>query len=241
MLEKIKHYFSNRKVTFVFSINSEELVNTIRKYYGQDFDSSRYLDRFFDLRMDIPKLDIEKYFELIGFNTSRSSNIQDLIIKEIINKFGFEMREISRYMKLIKVASYAQAHNNYLIDDTYRFINACITPVILGVKLYNTKMYYEMIDGKDCAVLIDVLSKFKSKNYIKMLLNNGETFEGDAGTGTKVKAEDKIKNVYNALFIEEYSVFHEKEIVGNLVFCEENKKEINEIINLLSLDSNYRN
>jgi predicted KAP-like P-loop ATPase len=51
LLERIKHYFSNDRITFVFSVNVEELQHTVRRYYGEGFDASRYLDRFFDYRM----------------------------------------------------------------------------------------------------------------------------------------------------------------------------------------------
>lgn len=46
LLERIKHYFTNDRITFVFSVNTYELEKTIRKYYGDDFDAGRYLSRF---------------------------------------------------------------------------------------------------------------------------------------------------------------------------------------------------
>ena len=42
LLERIKHYFSNDRITFVFSVNLEELQHTIKKCYGNDFDAIRY-------------------------------------------------------------------------------------------------------------------------------------------------------------------------------------------------------
>ena len=54
LLERIKHYFVDDKITFVFSVNVDELQYTIRKYYGEGFNGSRYLDRFFDLRVSLP-------------------------------------------------------------------------------------------------------------------------------------------------------------------------------------------
>ena len=51
LLEQIKHYIFDDRITFVFSINLEQLQHTIKQYYGADFDSCRYLDRFFDLRI----------------------------------------------------------------------------------------------------------------------------------------------------------------------------------------------
>ena len=47
LLERIKHYFDNPNITFVFSTNLSELQNTIRNLYGDQFSASRYLDKFF--------------------------------------------------------------------------------------------------------------------------------------------------------------------------------------------------
>ncbi len=56
LLEQIKHYMMDDRITFVFSVNLEQLQHTIKCYYGADFDASRYLDRFFDFRIDWPVL-----------------------------------------------------------------------------------------------------------------------------------------------------------------------------------------
>lgn len=37
LLERIKHYFSNDQITFVFSVNTTELQHTIKQYYGTGF------------------------------------------------------------------------------------------------------------------------------------------------------------------------------------------------------------
>lgn len=43
LLERIKHYFDHDRITFVFSVNTNELHHTIKKHYGDEFDGSRYL------------------------------------------------------------------------------------------------------------------------------------------------------------------------------------------------------
>ena len=50
LLERIKHYFDLENITFVFSVNCEQLVQTIKKFYGEEFNAGRYLGRFFDQR-----------------------------------------------------------------------------------------------------------------------------------------------------------------------------------------------
>lgn len=56
MLERIKHYFDDERIIFIISINKEQLVHTISKYYGYGFDSTGYLNKFFDLNVHMPVL-----------------------------------------------------------------------------------------------------------------------------------------------------------------------------------------
>lgn len=58
MLERIKHYFDDDRIIFVASINREQLVHSISKYYGVNFDSTGYLDKFFDRNVYLPEIDI---------------------------------------------------------------------------------------------------------------------------------------------------------------------------------------
>ena len=55
--ERVQRFFDNEKITFVFSVNLLELRNTIKKFYGANFDGDRYLDRFFDVIIPIPDPD----------------------------------------------------------------------------------------------------------------------------------------------------------------------------------------
>lgn len=56
MLERIKHYFDDERVMFVISVNKEQLVHTIANYYGAGFDATRYLNKFFDLNINLPEM-----------------------------------------------------------------------------------------------------------------------------------------------------------------------------------------
>lgn len=74
LLERIKHYFTNDRITFVFSVNTKELQHTIRRFYGNNFDANRYLERFFDLRLSLPKVDMHKVFENLDMNDIDENN-----------------------------------------------------------------------------------------------------------------------------------------------------------------------
>ena len=57
VLETTKHYLCDDRITFIFSVNLEELQHTIKCYYGTTFDPRRYLDRFFDMWISLPPAD----------------------------------------------------------------------------------------------------------------------------------------------------------------------------------------
>ncbi len=57
MLERIKHYFDDERVIFVVSLNKEQLIHTITNYYGSGFDATRYLNKFFDVNINLPVMD----------------------------------------------------------------------------------------------------------------------------------------------------------------------------------------
>lgn len=233
LLEKIKHYFSNERITFVFSINTVELINTIQKYYGQSFDSGRYLDRFFDLRLDLPQIDNKNFLEYMGFGI-KNSYIQDKVVLAVVNYFRLEMREITRYLKLVKIAIYKPVHTNWDLYDSERLCIQYIIPVMLGLKLYDTKKYFNLINGEDCTPLIEVLSDFKNDNLFQKLLNNGEDYNTTGTNKVHVKIEDKINRAYNAIFKTRYSPTKENLMIGSISFDAENKKMIEETINLFS-------
>ncbi len=48
LLETIKHFYNNKKITILMSTNNFELSHTIKKVYGQDFDGYSYLSKFYD-------------------------------------------------------------------------------------------------------------------------------------------------------------------------------------------------
>lgn len=104
LLERIKHYFNNDRITFVFSVNLEQLQHTIKSFYGNNFEASRYLDRFFDLRLSLPAPNKGAFYDMIEFNANEN-NYDGLINKTIIDHFDLEFREILKYARILKLVN----------------------------------------------------------------------------------------------------------------------------------------
>lgn len=62
-MERIKHYFDDDRITFVFSVSLSQLQATVKSYYGSEFNATRYLDKFFDLRVSLPLPDMKRYVQ----------------------------------------------------------------------------------------------------------------------------------------------------------------------------------
>lgn len=95
LLERIKHFFNNDSVTFVFSVNLSELQHTIKQHYGRDFDAYRYLGRFFDLNISLPPPALGKY--LGSVELADNSNLFNVASKTVIEYYNLQLREIAKF------------------------------------------------------------------------------------------------------------------------------------------------
>lgn len=101
MLERIKHYFDDERIIFVVSVNKEQLVHTISKCYGYGFDSSAYLNKFFDLNAHMPLLsgDVKnRLFEAYNPNTMHFIQIST----ELNDYFKLSLRDGLVYKQRIQ-------------------------------------------------------------------------------------------------------------------------------------------
>jgi len=62
-LEIVKHIFDVNNMVFLFAIDIKQLSHSISSVYGQGFDSTGYLCRFFDYIAKMPAPDIKPYIE----------------------------------------------------------------------------------------------------------------------------------------------------------------------------------
>ena len=69
VLERIKHYFDDDRIIFIAAVNKEQLVHTLAKYYGENFDATRYLNKFFDYNVHMPAM--KSNYSLQGENRAQ--------------------------------------------------------------------------------------------------------------------------------------------------------------------------
>lgn len=241
LLERIKHYFDNDRITFVFSINTLELQHTIKKHYGDNFDACKYLDRFFDLRVAVPKPDMSKFYNSIDFNNS--NYVFDSMCDRIIEKYNFSLREIAKFIRLTKMAAYDPTHESKKFDFSFpngralRFGLMYIVPLMIGLNVHNRETYEQFISGKNYEPLLNLLSSEDTYFYREFLSEN-ETFDEDESGKTLVAFEDKLIAVYNALFATNYTGVNNSVNIGNYSFGKVTRETLFKTVSLLSTYTN---
>lgn len=221
LLEQIKHYLCDDRITFIFSVNLLELQHTISHYYGVAFDSCRYLDRFFDIRVEIPPADKSQFFDNI---TLDSQYVSEMICKRVIENYNFELREITRYYRQLKTAVYEPTHDSDRWDFSFpdgqgkKLILLYIVPIIIGLKIINITLHDEFVGGKNAQPLIDIFDAEEFRNwFLHGLLNRDESFV-DEENMKKVTHKQKIIDLYNAIFVNDYRGRKTSTYLGNYQF-----------------------
>lgn len=236
LLERIKHYFLDEEITFVFSVNINELQHTIKKHYGSDFDATRYLDRFFDLRATLPKFDLEKYYANIGFELNEK--MFNYVCASVINKYQFEMRNIAKYIRLAKIAvpkSVRKGDMLFVPEKSALFIyNIYVIPIMIGLKLTDAKRFENFVNGKDCTPLLDFQKCFSMGCFADLAFERYEKSSNDIAAAI----EKKIKEIYDAIFVEKYED-ESYRLIGDMYFDKKTKNSVMCIAGLMSSSASF--
>lgn len=225
LLERVEHYFINDRITFVFSVNLEQLQHTIKNFYGNDFDACRYLDRFFDLRVSLPQINMEQYYRSLKlFDSNRIIDI----LKHIQKTYNLSLRELC---KINDVVHELCLKNNYTgIQD---FMFKYIVTLCLTLKITDISLHDDFINGKNDQPLLDLYDNDFGDSICEMLLNNDEEL-GDLITingarlesDEKVSREEKLEELYEAIFTKNYTVHDYVTKLGDFGFTKESRKFI---------------
>ena len=223
LLEQIKHYMEDDRIIFVFSVNINQLQHTIKHHYGNNFNATKYLDRFFDLQVKLPKANMMKFYENMGLNNSENYTINTICVS-IIETFDFSLREIVRLYQNVKVATENFKEDMY-DSNSQGFLNYCVIPIMIAIKLSDRDLYTNVIEGRNSEPISKIFSNLPENFLDNFLLEKDETSED--------MNSDKFEKLYNA-------IFNSRELtkIGTLIF---NKNAVNIIKNIDSrLSKKYK-
>ncbi len=223
LLERIKHYMTLNRITFVFSLNYDQLQHTIKRYYGNDFEASMYLDKFFDLHISLPVPDLFRRRDYFIFG--QKDSIFNEWCQKLVDEFKLELRELLHYRELIRQTIYT--YDNYFeqfkshefdhnkVAGTLAFLNFYFAPLALILFIKDINLYYEFIDGKyeKCIeVIIKNIDSIGGEHLCKVL-----KVKYTPGVVTTLNEIYKpIQILYHCIFSKTYTYEKEFDTVGTL-------------------------
>lgn len=244
LMERIKHFFDDERVTFVFAVNLSQLQHMVKSYYGFAFDATRYLDKFFDIQMTLPHVDYEKFLTVqLELPTQFSS---DAVCIETAKYFRFSLREMERYVRLYKIARKALTNirTGFSTQNGHAFSAMYFAPIILGLQMSDVTSFKNFVSGRDCGPLLEILLSPNIGINSKLLCNQNEVFDESerlfkSSNRNSVSLKDRLKEVYDTMFTNSLGSGYRKINIGQLSFSESTRTAIEEITSLLSSNSDY--
>lgn len=185
MLERLKHYFDDERIIFVISVNKEQLIHTISKYYGDKFDSTGYLNKFFDLNIHMPVNEEVLETGMLTVYSHKQRYLKD--IADGLNRyFKLSIRDALIFKQRITGLS-----DNLVNDTTSQ--GRCLSlflPVIAILDLKNEAAKISFLEG-DITILESLSEKIlEIRELICQLSEQNDYVEGF----------DNLKKVYNYAF-----------------------------------------
>lgn len=245
-LERIKHYFDDNRVTFVFAVSLSQLQSTVKSYYGLEYNATRYLDKFFDLRISLRSIDLEAF---ISNQLNMGQHyIFDIVSIESAKYFKFSLRETERYGRMMKIASNAiEKHSRGFSEENAKLFASCyIVPIMLALQMYDIELYNKFMMGSEPAPMVNILLRPNVNLRVNWLLSSQETYDEETqiinrGEGQKpIPLSDRLIEVYTALFSKSVERGRRGITIGEMTFEYSTYRCIEEIASMLSPQSEYQ-
>jgi hypothetical protein len=137
LLERVKHFFDTGKYLFIFTINSKQLINSVKQIYGEGFEETGYFRRFFDYEFILPAPNSTKYLLEKGkklkekFNTN--SELIDLVIYSIPKNLS--LRNYDKLFSYLKLLLSIQGKNKFSRNENM-YLN-----IALNIKLCSPSVF----------------------------------------------------------------------------------------------------
>ena len=190
MLERIKHYFDDDRIIFIVSVNKEQLTHTISNYYGNGFDSTGYLNKFFDINVYVPpvKRKKENIYSIYG-----GRRYFEAMIKTFSDYYRLSLRDKLIYEERMTIIDAAKS-NKLLEDGNISGICASMfVPLIVILDMKDVEEKRRFINGES-----DVLEKFEDLEEVSKLYKGLGWLEKEENQW--MDGKKKVEAVYQYAF-----------------------------------------
>ena len=179
-LGRIKHYFDDDRIIIIASINKEQLAHTVRNVYGEYFDASGYLNRFFDLSLHLPNRSIDTYLKQLHLQ-NYSSNMLTQVSNELKEQYNLSIRESVLFSSKIQAIE-ENSSGNYG-NGEWAFLSVLI-PCITLLEIRNVGEKLKVLEGDGLDIIKRIVENSeKAKKAIIYLVEESQVTDDTYSRG----------------------------------------------------------
>lgn len=199
VLEVVKHFYNLSNITVIVVSNNNELQNTIKQQYGQEFNAYNYLNRFFDYVFTIDNNRSIEYSKMF-LQFKNETYLPHEVSYAMMYKYKFTLRDCNRYRLLYDTAiEYIEdkSRRNFFLNEKENYcLYMIILPIIYAFKIKDLESYNQCLVGK--TEKLENALKFVNDYFIK---NNHGTWLSDfvdiKKKNEEITDDDIIKEIVN--------------------------------------------
>lgn len=168
VLEQTKTLFQQENIVVVYSTDITQLAHSLQGVYGPRFEGRKYLERFYDKRLELNPIKPADYLLYKGINTMDGYTFMDITIDLLSYKHA-SLRACNRLIDSItNLSGYIVNHWGYFGDGRVQhFPNQGLLPVLIILAYYDPLAWHEMKTSNDYEAVY-VLAKH-SNRFIRYL------------------------------------------------------------------------
>lgn len=225
LLEAIKHYFYTPKILFVLSANIEELQHSIKCVYGQGFDATRYLDRFFNIRFHLPAVDSNDFLKK-QFPKDNVEDVLSVMICGLAKIYNLQLRSLIKFKTQVRfVANYELSqYGSDKFEYGRAFVYWIFVPIAICLKFHDQSQFEAFISGKG----YDTLSYLSKQNNLEIRNICTKFLKNENESKSTFNLLSSLNKAYGAVFSKKASPE-----IGICIFDENCYQIFNDKVSLL--------
>lgn len=159
VLEQTKNLFQQENTVVVYSTDITQLAHSLQGVYGSKFEGRKYLERFYDKRLELDPIKPADYLLYKGVNTMDRYTFMDITIDLLSYKHA-SLRACNRLAEPIaNLLDYISKHNEYFGDTKLqRFQYHCLLPVMNILAYYEPLAWHEVKTGTSYSAVYELAS-----------------------------------------------------------------------------------
>ncbi len=168
VLEQTKTLFQQENIVVVYSTDITQLAHSLQGVYGPSFEGRKYLERFYDKRLELDPIKPADYFLYKGVNTLDGYNFVDITI-DLLNYKQASLRACNRLAEPItNLLDYINHHRESFGNTrTQYFPYQCLLPAITVLAYYDPLAWHEVKTGVDYSSVYELASH--SRLFVELL------------------------------------------------------------------------